>query len=356
MAQTTSSILQGMMEAQMDRFRNQTERTYLIIRERLALRQVTEEAAIKAKYNGSSTNFLEADIQHLADLKTAASEKQVGLRKAIDKLADVREQLSALRAAAAAGDAAAFDLAHSVLDPAVGYAASDPNNPIGHVASGTTGARTVAVDIGNLGAVYYETQSLGSRYRLDIVGVSGGEPDLGGQLLNIDGTDVALNSLNLVSRIGNVIEFNDGTTTYTATYNPGGVGVASAFIYNRLSTVPDQDQAIADIDAAMATVKKVEQSLAIAEAQIIGGVKSFESKLGQLGDEFAALNDTEITAREAELKAAQTRFDLASLQIALLGKTQRAQAELLLTRTPAWDLNITQILSARLSLQGRVPG
>jgi hypothetical protein len=56
------------------------------------------------------------------------------------------------------------------------------------------------------------------------------------------------------------------------------------------------------------------------------------------------------------LKAAQTRFDLANLQIALLGKTQRAQAELLLTRTPSWDLTITQILSARLSLQGRAPG
>ncbi len=351
MAQTTASIFQGISEALVDRFRFQTERTYLIIRERLAQRQVAEEDAIKAKYSGTSTTFLEADIQRMADLKTAASEKQVGLRVALKKLTDVREQLSAMRAAAAAGDATAFDLAQSALDDKVGYAASDPNNPIGHVASGTSGVRSLGVNIGSLGAVYYQTQSLGSRYRLDIAGVSGGEPDLKAQTLNIGGAKVALNSLNFVSRTGDTVVFNDGATTYTATYNPGGLGVASAFIYNKLLTAPDQAQATADIDAAMAKVKKVEQSLAIAEAQIIGGVKSLENKLGQLGDQFAAVNDTEINARAAELKAAQTRFDLANLQIALLGKTQRAQAELLLTRRPSWDLSITDILAARLSLQ-----
>jgi hypothetical protein len=286
-------------------------------------------------------------------LKSAAADKQAGLRVAINKLADVREQLSAMRAAAAAADSFAFDQAQTELDSKVGYAASDPNNPIGHVLSGSSGARSLSIDLGDRGAVYYETQALGSRYRLDIAGSAVGDPNLQAQTVSIDGVDVAFSGINFISRAGNDITFDDGTTTYTATYTPGGVGVASAFIYNNFATAPEQTQAIADIDAAMTAVARIENSLTVAEAQVKAGVKTFEFKLEQLGIEFKAAYDGELSAREAELKAAQTSFDLANSQIALLGKVQVAQAELLLKRRPSWDLDVTSILSTRLSLKIR---
>lgn len=351
MAGISSSFTQALLEVQIGRFRNQTERTFLIIRASLADRQVSEELKINAKYDGKKAASVEAQIQHLSDLKTAASAKQTGLRLALNKLADIREQLSIMRDAAAAGNAAAFDLAQAVIDDKVGYSAADGNNPIGHVSAGTSGARLVSVDIGNLGAVYYDTQSLGSRYRLDIAGSTVGDPDLQLQSIKINGADVAFSGLNFVSRVGNDITFDDGTTTYTATYSPGGLGVGSAFIYNRFATAPEQTQAVADIDAAMAAIKRVEQSLGVAEAQVIGGVKSFQSKLSELGKAYKVAYDDQNSAQQAELRAAQARFDLAIAQIGLLGKTQLAQAELLLKPTPAWDTNVTQILQTRLFVQ-----
>lgn len=355
MAGISTSFSQVLLEVQSGRFRNQVERTFLIIRASLADRQVAEEARINAKYDGKKADRIEAQIQHLSDLKVAASEKQAGLRKALDKLGDLREQLSIMRDAAAAGNAVTFDLAQAKIDDMMGYSGSDPNNPVGHVTAGTSGARSITVDIGDLGSVSYNTQSLGSRYRLDIAGSSVGDPDLQKQTIIIDGTEIAFTSINFISRVGNDVTFDDGTTTYTATYSPGGLGVGSAFIYNNFLTAPEQTQAIADIDAGMAAIKKVEESLGVAEALVIGGVKSFESKLSHLGKSYKAAYDDQLSAQKAELKAAQARFDLAIAQIGLLGKTQLAQAELLMKRTPVWETSVKEILQTKLFVQAQAP-
>jgi hypothetical protein len=352
---TISSFSQLLLEVQIGRFRNQTERTFLIIRASLADRQAMEELRINAKYDGKKANRVEAEIQHLSDLKTAAAEKQIGLRAALNKLGDLREQLSIMRDAASAGNAVTFDLAQAKIDELVGYSASDLNNPIGHVTAGSSGARSLSVDLGSMGAVYYNTQSLSARYSLAIAGSSVGDPDLQKQTIKIDGAEIAFTSLNFISRVGYDVTFDDGTTTYTAAYSPGGLGVASAFIYNNLATAPEQTQAIADIDAAMTAVAKVEQSLVVAEAAVIGGVKSFEFKLSQLGKTYKAAYDDQNSAQEAELKAAQARFDLSIARIGLLGKTQLAQAELLMKPTPVWETSVKDILQTRLFVQSQSP-
>lgn len=323
------------------------DRTYLVIKQRLAERLVADMDKIKAKYDDSSTRLLEAEVQRLGDLKAAAATKLAGIRKSLDSIIDVRDQLTAMRFAAESGNATNFDTAQSLLDGYAGYGVADETNPTGHVVDGTTGLRTMTADLGALGAVYYQVQSLGSRYRLDIVGATGGSPNMSTQKLTIDGNKIDFTSLTLLSKTGTAITFTDGTTTYDATYNAGGVGVASAWLYNNLAGAADQAEAVADVDAALATVDEVERSLLQAEALLGAGISNLDAKLRNLSSDFDAAAEKTLTAREAELKAVQARFDLQSGQIALLGKMQLAQVQLMVPPLQDWDTDVWGTLSIR---------
>jgi hypothetical protein len=339
-----NNIIEGLRALQQRQFDFTVEQTFTIVQGKMAERLQSDVANIAARYDGTAIDLLGAKVQHLADIRVGAMDALVSVRKGVSQIVDAREYLTQMREAALAGNASAFDAAQAALETKITSATLDSSNLVGQLDYGVVGARTISVDLGDLGSAHFATQAIGSRYRLDIAGVSGGEPDLAGSTLMMDGVEVSFASLTFVSRTGDQIEFSDGTTTHTATLKPGGVGVASAWIYEHLATVAGRNQAIADVDAGLAKLTQLEAGYRNAEGQINSATKSMQTTLSVLSGAVNSLTEAELTERGALVAAAQAKFDASVLTAALMGKAQRARIQMLFEQPKSYDKGLFDIL------------
>lgn len=342
-----SNVIEGLRALQQRQYNFVIEQTFTLMQGKMAERLQAEVASAAARFDGTKISTIESKVQHLADLKTAALEKLASVKKGLADIVDARAFLDQMREAALAGNASAFDTAQSLLDTQITSATLDSSDLVGQFDYGIVGRRTISVDLGDQGSAHFETQSIGSRYRLTISGAAGGEPNLAAQTLRIDGVDVPFASLAFVSRTGDQVQFTDGVTTYTATLTPGGIGVASSWIYEHLSTPAGQAQAAADIDAATTRLSQLENGFRAAEAQIESAGKSLQTSLSILGDQVDTLIQTELSERGALVKAAQARFDAGVFQAAIMGQNQRARIEIMFEQPKIYEKDLFDVLSGR---------
>ncbi|MGQ0662582.1 MAG: hypothetical protein ACT4P2_03140 [Pseudomonadota bacterium] len=340
-----SGLLGRLATAQFDRYRQLLDRNFLLVKADLAGRLEAQKREIATKYDGSAARTAEFEVQRLLNYRNAAADQLESVRRAIAKTLDVKVELSAMRSAALAGNAASFDNALANLNYLVGSSRTETTNLIGHLVDGSAGARTTTVDLGQFGAVFVKTQSLATDY---LIANSDGEnliPNFGKRTLRIHGVDVATSSLTFVSRTGDTIVFQSGAETLTGSFTPGGLDIGSAWTYNNLAAGALRDQAVADVDAALRLVDKLERDLRTAEGSIDNGVKTLQTRREAADGDVVKILAGELSAQEAELKAAQTGFDLAVLRISILGKNQRALAQALIPPDPPFRKGLWQIVS-----------
>jgi hypothetical protein len=341
------SLIQGLTELRQKRYDFLVEQAFLLTRGKLIERFQKDMEAIRERFATSKIGDIEAEVTKLSTIKASLSERLRYTRKGLSDMVDVHAQLVVLREAALAGDAGAFDAAQGAIEAKITSGTDDPQNLVGNLDYGVTGVRSVFVDLGPAGSISIRTQAIGSRYRLNIAGATGGEPDFIGQTLNINGSDRPFSGLTLVSRAGNDLSFKDGASTYSATLMPGGLGVASAWVYEGLSTAQGRTQALADVDAALAKLIELERGFAAAEQTLQSAAAGVQRRLADLGAEVRNVAETEASERNAAAKAAQAKLDLQVTQIALLGNVQRAQAMLLFEPPKIYEQDLFDILIDR---------
>ena len=299
------------------------DRTYALVADGIAARKAKELAKVQDQYvTHSALPALQADIDALAARKDTAASAVFSLKQASTNAQKVLEYLNTAHAAAAEGRDSAFDTAINQINILVGSRGSELENLIGNVVAGQSGQRTLAISTGAT-QVVVALQSLGSRYAL--VDNDNGRtytPNFLSQTLSVGGTQIATSQLSVVSRNGNDVSFTDGTTTWNATLDTGGLPVTSSWLYGGLSGA-GQTQAIDDVKASISIVAKAVAALSNTNLQSEIGISTLQNQLTELGDTARKVSDTESDELAAAKKAIETRYSLMTSNIAFAAQAQR---------------------------------
>ncbi|MCF4166597.1 hypothetical protein L2U69_13165 [Zavarzinia compransoris] len=322
------------------------DRTYLLIKQGMEVQKAKELARVTAKYSSESRlPELQARMDSLSATKSAADDAVSTIKSAADTAQNVLEKLNAMHAAAAEGNAGAFDAALTQINIMVGSRDSEFENLIGNVLPGQTGAGTRFVDAGAT-QVMVQLRSLGSRFLLTEQGTGQRiDTNFYDQTLVIDGRQIATSDLSLVSREDDTLTFTDGTDTWTADLQRGGLSVSSAWTYGGL-TGDGQTLAISDVGDSIKIVTKALANLQDASLQGDVGVTVLKNRLESLGDEALALNDTESDALAAEKKAIQVRYDMALGNLAFAAQAQREVIGVMIAEDPVTNQSVFEIMGS----------
>lgn len=320
------------------------DRTYLLIKQGMEVQKAKELAKVTARYSSQSNlPELQSRIDTLSATKTAADDAVSTVKSAAETAQNVLEKLNAMHAAAAEGNAGAFDAALTQINIMVGSRGSELENLVGNVLAGQTGTATKFVDAG-ANQVTVQLRSLGSRFLLTEQG-TGQQIDTNfyEQTLVIDGRKISTADLSLVSRNDDTLTFTDGTDTWTADLQRGGLSVTSAWTYDGL-TGDGQTLALSDVGESIKIVTKALANLSDASLQGDVGITVLQNRLTALGDEALALNDTESDALAAEKKAIQTRYDMALNSLAFAAQAQREVIGVMIADDPVKSQSVFEIM------------
>ncbi|MFA5120078.1 hypothetical protein [Zavarzinia sp.] len=300
------------------------DQVYTLIKAGLETRKAKELAKVQYTYTTQSKlPALQAEIDRLSTNRDAASDAVSSLKSAHESAIKVLDHLNNASAAAKAGNTAAFDSAITQINILVGSRATDDSNLIGNSGSGQTGSKTFSLNAGTADMLV-ALQSLGTSYLLTDQNTGARmTPDFYTQTLTVgNGQKVALSQLSLVSRTDNSVTFTDGTSTWSADLQTGGLPLGSSFLYGGL-TGDGQTRALSDINAAMKIVAKAVGTLGNTNLQAEVGIATLQGQLDTLGDQAQTLNTQESDAQAAALKAINTRYSLLESNIAFAAQAQR---------------------------------
>lgn len=299
------------------------DRTYLLIQAGIQVRQQKELDAVQARFSGTTAlTSLQQDINRLSEVKTAADDAVMALKSAADTSQGVLERLNEALAAARSGNAGAFDAAIGRLNISVGSRGAGLDDLVGNVAAGQTGTRTEFVDAG-ASQILVSLRSMGSRYALVEQGTGRRfEPDYINQTLSIGNQRVPFANLTLTSRTDDTLTFTDGTDSWTADFEGGGLPVGSAWTYGGL-TGEGQTRAIEDITAAMKLARRTMDTLSNSSLQAEVGSTMLQGRLDAMGDEALRLNDAQFDEMAAAKAAINTRYEMALRGLAFSAQAQR---------------------------------
>lgn len=299
------------------------DRTYALVSDGIAARKAKELAKVQDKYvTNSALPALQADIDALAARKDTAASAVFSLKQAGTNAQKVLEHLNVAHAAAVEGRTSAFDNAINQINILIGSRGADLENLVGNAAPGQSGQRTMSISTGTT-QVVVALQSLGSRYVL--TDKDNGRiytPNFLSQTLSIGGAQVATSQLSLVSRDGDDVSFTDGTTTWNATLDTGGLPLTSSWLYGGL-TGDGQTMAIEDIKASISLVSKAVVTLSNTNLQAEIGMNTLQNQLTALGETARTVSDTESDELAAAKKAIETRYSLMNSNIAFAAQAQR---------------------------------
>lgn len=151
-----------------------------------------------------------------------------------------------------------------------------------------------------------------------------------------------------------VVTQNDGgtTTNYTGTLKQGGLGLMHAWTYGNFKNDADPDAAATarqaasmDIDTAIRKLAQIERTLNIYQAGLSGISNDLDGKSSALADEYKKVSDEELTAKQAERRAIETRFQVATNAMSLSNETTATFVYQMFVNSPTYEKkSLTDVL------------
>jgi hypothetical protein len=332
-------------------FKASLDRSLLISKQAQALRMEADIAKLNEKYDGKKAAGLEDDINKIADQKFDISNYLSNVQQGQKRTDDVRTQLLLAKDAIAKGSGEAFDVAINSLNSWIGRQSSDPDSVIAN--NGTnqgSWAKNVTVVSGAGMSVNLTHQFMGTDYVVTLDNGKVLRPDDGGKAFSGGPNMSDLELVSADSSDPNQVTFKNNVTgeVFNGTISRGGLGVLNAWGYGDISkpdadfdpstydpTAPDPDgsaaanmakyqnraRATGDIDAAMRKLAQIERNLNSYEAGLSGISNGLDGKASQLADEYNKVTQEDLSNKQAERRAIETRFQVATNAMALSNET-----------------------------------
>lgn len=315
--------ISSLLQTQYSLFKGTSDNSLLRVKLAQAERLKRDYAAIEDKYDGSTQAEYEAKLEAAVEAKAGMSKSLQSVRSALGKMDDLRNKLLEMRTAASTGSAEAFDYAYSTMATMVGSAWLDPENLLANNrTSSLTWPEKTTIAHGGGYQVEVTNSFLGSDYAIELDGGLGTvRPNLSTNKL--EGGDLgspAFADISNATITGDQISFDVGGTTYTGTLHRGGGGVMNAWAYENFTGADPaaaQAQAIADIDEALKHIRTAEVKWSMSEAQLDGAFNRLGIAQDDAQAEFEKVSFEILDAKNAEKRAAKTRFDLSTNGLAL---------------------------------------
>ncbi|MGE5514863.1 MAG: hypothetical protein ACM31D_03485 [Bacteroidota bacterium] len=369
---SSGSILSSVYSSSL--FQSTLERTQLIVKQSMAKRMEADVAALNDKYDGKKAAALEDQINGIADQKFDVSNYLTNVQTGLKRMDALRTELLSAKDAIAKGSVDAFNLHINTINTWIGKQSDDPDSLIANNTDGKGNWRKdVAVVSGGGQSVNLEHQFMGTDYAIVLDDGNVLRPNAKTSLLSANGTGATLSHLATLTAgdgstiSGTIVTANGQTTitdgsgnTYTGTdkqvtdslgntysvatsdkvtvnyadgssqtgtLKRGGLGVLHGWAYGDFNSsdptakAAAQQAANADIDAAMRKLAQMERTLNLDEAGLSGITQSLDGKSSALADEYKKVSEEELTAKQAERRAIETRFNISTNAMALSNQT-----------------------------------
>lgn len=136
---------------------------------------------------------------------------------------------------------------------------------------------------------------------------------------------------------------NTTVTTYDGTLRTGGLGVMHAWGYGDFSDADPETRATArqaataDIDAAFRKLAQMERNLNMYDAGLSGISNSLDGKSSTLATEYRKVSEEELDAKQAERRAIEQRFNIATNAMALSNETTATLIYQMFVKSPTYE-------------------
>lgn len=363
-------------------FQSTLERSQLIVKQAQAKRMEADVAALNEKYDGKEAAGIEDEINKIYDQKTGISNYLSNVELGLQRMDDVRTQLLMAKDAIATGSGPAFDLAVNSINQWIGRQSSDPDSLIANNGNNSgSWSKDVTVLSGAGMTVSVSHQFMGSDYALVFEDGSVSRPEKGvaafsgGLLSGVKMADVTLSAAD--DGTYSLVNPNTGETE-TVEIRRGGLGVLNAWGYGNLEKPDDgfdpsvpltidpgdpdpaattaaydenmtryqnRTRAQADINAAFKKLAQMERDLNSYEAGLSGIVNGLGDKAEQLTDEYTKVSEEELSAKQAERRAIESRFNIATNALALTNETTATFIYQMFMASPTYEKqDLTSVL------------
>lgn len=158
---------------------------------------------------------------------------------------------------------------------------------------------------------------------------------------------------------GNVVVDGDGnpvTTSYSGTLKTGGLGVLNSSAYGSFKDEDNPDAATArqaasaDIDTAIRRLAQMERDLNSYQAGLSGIVNGLDGKASTLADEYNKVANEELDAKQAEQRAIETRYQVATNAMVLSNETTSTMVYQMFYNQPSTEQpSLTDVLLSAVS-------
>lgn len=367
-----SSILSSVYSSSL--FQSTLDRTQLIVKQSMAKRMEADLAALNDKYDGKKAAALEDQINGIADQKFDVTSYLSNVQLGLKRMDDVRTALLSAKDAIAKGSADAFNLHINTINTWIGKQGDNPDSIIANNTDGKGNWRKdVTVVSSGSQSVNLEHQFMGTDYAIALDNGNVLRPDAKTSLLSANGAGASLSHLATLTAgdgstiSGTIVQANGQTTitddngnTYTGsgtqvtdsdgntysvtttdrvtvnyadgssqtgTLKRGGLGILHAWAYGDFNSsdptakAAAQEAANADINAAMRKLAQIERNLNMDEAGLSGISKNLDGKSSALADEYKKISEEELSSKQAERRAIETRFKIATNAMVLSNQT-----------------------------------
>lgn len=307
--QGSFNVYQGMMD-----------RALLQVKLAGSQRMSADLAKLNQKYDGKAASRVEDQINKLGGEKSVVADWLRRVEGGIEAMNDIRVWMLEMKNAIGTGSGPAFDNAWDKNNYDVNRGTDDSliDNP--GKGRGFWSQTTEVVSTGPLSAEV-TSRFLGNDYTIEMDDGSVFKPGTDASTLKGNGTTFETANLTLDSfdSATNTVVFTDpdSGTQYTGTVKRGGLGVLPAWLYGNFATADDKTRANADIATALKSLARAELDYNVDQAQLSGMDTRLKSSMDELGAQFKKLTEEDLTAKQAERRAIQTRFDIFNNSLAL---------------------------------------
>lgn len=137
---------------------------------------------------------------------------------------------------------------------------------------------------------------------------------------------------------------NPSTASFSGTLKEGGIGLLPSWSYGKFKDVDNPDAAASarkaaeiDIDAAIRNLAKIERTLNQYQAGLSGITKGLDGKASALSDEYKKVSTEELDAKQAERRAIEQRFKIATNAMALSNETTATLVYQMFIKKPTYE-------------------
>lgn len=335
--QGSFNVYQGMMD-----------RALLQIKLAGSQRMSADLAKLNEKYDGKTASRVEDQINKLGGEKTVVADWLRRVETGVKAMNDIRIWMLEMKNAIKTGSGPAFDnaLDKNNYDVNRGNGDSLIANP--GKGRGFWSQKTEVVSSGPLSA-QVTSRFLGNDYIIETDDGNVFKPGSDSSTVQGNGTTFETANLTVDSfdSATNTVVFTDpdSGTQYTGTVKRGGLGVLPAWLYGNFATEDDKTRANADIATALRGLARAELRYNVDQAQLSGMDTRLKSSMDELGAEYKKLVEGDLTAKQAERRAIQTRFDIFNNSLALTSaRSQQFIYHMFMTNAQPEKLSMKDIM------------